>query len=412
MVTRKTLDELLSEEDRSGLLDVRPKVRGAIDETSRARAQFEEINTFVDRMGYAPGQGPAERKIGVSERALQTRLRAYQNNPEQAETLRGLDRHALLVSERPDPKSLDDILSAGDDLLDDPHEDLFQLRHVKSSSAKPDMVSERVPCEDFDTFRPLFDKAVSDLATGARRSMRFANEQEIEAGSFYILNGVMVYVAEVRDPHIRNGKRNARLRVIFDNGTEGQNLLRSLATELYKDPNGRRISDPNPGPLFVASTTEMVREAAPKERVTGYVYVVRSLSTQPEIARLDGQLFKIGFTTGAVENRFRAAVDDPTFLMAAVAPVMTYEVINLNVNAFERILHHLFSEARLDIEIKDRFGKSIKPREWFLLPLTIIEQAVPMIVNGSILGYRYDHGMCALVKVSTGAVGSKGEEGA
>ncbi|MFX8215234.1 GIY-YIG nuclease family protein, partial [Acinetobacter baumannii] len=77
-------------------------------------------------------------------------------------------------------------------------------------------------------------------------------EQEIEAGGFFILNGVMVYVAEVRDPHIRNGKRNARLRLIFDNGTEGQNLLRYLATQLYKHPNGRRISDPNAGPLFGA----------------------------------------------------------------------------------------------------------------------------------------------------------------
>ncbi|HGF4014073.1 GIY-YIG nuclease family protein [Burkholderia cenocepacia] len=409
MVTRKTLDELLSEEDSSGLLDVRPKVRAATDETSRARAQFEEINTFVDRMGFGPGQGPAERKMGVSERALQMRLRAYQNNPTLIEELRGLDRHGLLGSARPDPKSLDDILGAGDDLLDDPHADLFHLRHVKPSAAKPDMVSERVPCEDFDTFRPLFDKAAADLSSGVRRSMRFANEQEIEAGSFYILNGVMVYVAEVRDPHIRNGKRNARLRVIFDNGTEGQNLLRSLATELYKDPNGRRISDPNPGPLFTAPTTEVAREAVPKERVTGRIYVVRSLSTQPEIARLDGQLFKIGFTTGSVETRLRAAADDPTFLMAPVAPVMTYEAINLNVNAFERILHHLFAQARLDIEIKDRFGKPIKPREWFLLPISIIEQAVPMIVDGSILGYRYDHCACALVKASAGSTGAVGD---
>jgi len=133
---------------------------------------------------------------------------------------------------------------------------LFQLRHVKAAAAKPDMVSERVPCEDLETFRPLFDKAAAELAGGMRRSMRFANEQEIEAGSFYILNGVMVYVAEVRDPHVRNGKRNARLRVIFDNGTEGQNLLRSLARELYKDPNGRRISDPSPGPRCSAPTTE------------------------------------------------------------------------------------------------------------------------------------------------------------
>lgn len=137
--------------------------------------------------------------------------------------------------------------------------------------------------------------------------------------------------------------------------------------------------------------------------MTGVIYVVRSLSKQSEIAGLAGQLFKIGLTTGSIETRLRAAAGDPTFLMAPVAPVMTDEAINLTVSAFERILHHLFAEARLDIEIKVRFGRLIKPREWFLLPLSIIEQAVPMIVDGTILGYRYDHRACALVKTPADA---------
>lgn len=231
--------------------------------------------------------------------------------------------------------------------------------------------------------------------------MRFANEQDIEAGTFFILNGVMVFVAEVRDPHVRNGKRNARLRLIFDNGTEGNNLLRSLATELYKDPNGRRISDPNAGPLFGAAESQAVAlPPSTKERVTGLIYVVKSLSRNPEIAKLDGHLFKIGFTTGDLETRIRAAAGDPTFLMAPAKPVITYEAINLNANAFERLIHHFFAQARLDIEIQDRFGKPIRPREWFVLPLPIIEQAVPLIVNGSILRYCYDHRACAIVEAN------------
>ncbi|WP_241295689.1 GIY-YIG nuclease family protein [Burkholderia stabilis] len=399
MTTKKlTLDEILAQEDGSGLLDVKSKVGAVADEASRTRSQFEEINAFVDRHGFAPGLGPKEHKIGIAERTLQARLRAFSESPGLRSTVAGLDRHRLLESPSSEPATLDEILDSDDDLLSDSNSDLFNMRYIRSAPSKTDMVSERVKCQDFDAFKPLFDKAAAELASGERRSIRFANEQDIEAGSFFILNGVMVYVAEVRDPHVRNGKRNARLRLIFDNGTEGNNLLRSLATELYKDPNGRRISDPNPGPLFGAPTNEVVREASPKERVTGLVYVVRSLSTQPEIARLDGQLFKIGFTTGSLETRLRTAADDPTFLMAPVAPVMSYEAINLNVNAFERILHHLFAEARLDIEIQDRFGKPIKPREWFLLPLSIIEQAVPMIVDGTILGYRYDHRACALEK--------------
>jgi hypothetical protein len=228
--------------------------------------------------------------------------------------------------------------------------------------------------------------------------MKFANEQEIEAGGFFILNGVMVYVAEVRDPHIRNGKRNARLRLIFENGTEGNNLLRSLATELYKDPNGRRISDPYAGPLFGPGGATLQTVPSEADKRMGSIYVVQSLSTLPEIARLDGQLFKIGFTTGSVEDRLRSAHEDPTFLMAPVRPVLTYEALNLNPNKFENIVHRFFAPARLDIEIMDRFGKAVRPREWFMLPLSIIEQTIPLIVDGSIVQYRYNHRACAIEK--------------
>ncbi|MBF6989417.1 GIY-YIG nuclease family protein [Cupriavidus sp. IK-TO18] len=399
MVSKKlTLDELLSDDDGSGLLDVKPSVAKASTEASRAQAQFEEINAFVDKLGFAPGQGPAERRITITERTLQTRLRAYLDNPALHAAVEGLDRHGLLEGAKARPKTLEHILDGDDDLLDDPNAGIFEMRHVRATPAKAELVSERVKCEDFDKFRPLFDKAAAELSSGVRRSMRFANEQDIEAGTFFILNGVMVYVAEVRDPHVRNGKRNARLRLIFDNETEGNNLLRSLATELYKDPNGRRISDPNPGPLFGSGETQTVAlPPSTKDRVTGLIYVVKSLSTHPEITKLDGQLFKIGFTTGNLDTRIRAAVDDPTFLMAPVKPVMTYEAINLNANAFERLVHHFFAQARLDIEITDRFGKPIRPREWFLLPLSIIEQAVPLIVDGSILRYRYDHRACAIM---------------
>lgn len=401
MATKKTLEELLAEEDDSGLLDVKPRASMAVSEDARIVQAFEEINSFHDRMGFAPGQGPKERKIGVSERALQSRLKAYLDNAELAQSLRPHDRHGMLAAAAPAaPANLDELLDLDDDLLVDPNESIFDMRIAKAPAAKPDMVSERVPCLDFEKFKPLFDQAAAELASGKRKSMKFANEQEIEAGGFFILNGVTVYVAEVRDPHIRNGKRNARLRLIFENGTEGQNLLRSLATELYKDPNGRRLSDPYAGPLFGPSDTEIMTVAAPKDRVTGCIYVVRSLSPLPDIARLDGQLFKIGFTTGALEDRIRGAADDPTFLMAPARPVRSFEAINLNANKFENILHRLFAEARLEIEIMDRFGKPFRPREWFLLPLPIIEQAIPMILDGSILRHRYDHRACAIVPTS------------
>lgn len=392
-MANKTLDELLAETDDLGLLNVKP-LSSRATETSRVGQQFEEINGFVDRYGFAPGAGPPERKVSVPERALHMRLKTYLASPEIRDKLLSMDRHGLLATPpapaQPDPQSLDEILDLDDDLLSAPSEEIFNFRHARSGGvARPDKVSERKPCLDFDKFKPLFDACAADIANQARKSMPFANEQEIRAGEFFILNGITVFVAEVNDPHIRNGKRNARLRLIFENGTEGENLLRSLATELYKDPQGRRVSDPEAGPLFDAEPTT-VNMAPPQDRVTGCIYVVKSLSPLPEIKALDGSLFKIGFTTGTFEDRIAGAQDDPTFLSAPVHPVRTYEAINLNVNRLENLLHRFFVEARLDIELMDRFGKPFRPREWFLLPIHVIEQAIRMLLDGSIIRHVYD----------------------
>jgi len=388
----KTLDEILGEEDDLGLLDVKPSARNASTQSGRIAQAFEEISTFVDRHGFVPGKGSSGHKASVNERALAMRLNTYRSAPEIIAELRDADRHGLLAvpadEEEKPPASLDDIPD-DDELLTAPAADIFILRHARSAIARPEKKSERKSCADFARFEPLFSACVADLKLGQRKSLPFAREQEINVGDFFILNGVMAYVAEVRDKHIRNGRKNARLRLIFDNGTEGENLLRSLATELYKDPNGRRISDPESGPLFGAEPTTTT-VAAPAERITGSIYVVRSLSALPEICRLDGTLFKIGFTTGTVEDRLRSAHDDPTFLLAPVHPVRSWDAINLNANKVENLLHRFFAEARLDIEIQDRFGKPFRPREWFLAPLPIIEQAIQMLLDGSIVGHRYD----------------------
>lgn len=399
-MVRLNLEQILALEDHDGLLDVKPVSSNAGSESSRINHDFDELNRFIDQHGFVPGENPSDRKPSVKERVLSMRLKSYRDNSDVAQQLRAQDRHGLLgddeTAEAREPVSLDEILNLDDELLNLRSEDIFDLRHTRPRHARPDKISERKPARDFHIFKPLFDACVAELVSGKRKSMKFANEQEINAGEFFILNGVMVYVAEVNDPHIRNGKRNARLRLIFENGTEGENLLRSLATELYKDPSGRRISTSEAGPLFGSvPTTQLV--AAPKGRMTGCIYVVKSLSPAPEIARLDGHLFKIGFTAGSFEERIRAAKDDPTFLLAPVHPVRTYDAIDLNTNKFENLLHRFFAEARLDIELMDRFGKPFRPKEWFLLPLPVIEQAIPMMLDGSIIRHRYDAKLSEIV---------------
>jgi len=309
---RMTLDDILA--DDNDLLDV--KISSSIGSTEEQRVLgiLEEINAFIDHSGRKPCETD---NPPITERGLKTKMDGLISNNAFHEFLKKHDRHNVLPdSTETTPQTLDEILDQDDDLLDTPQDSIFKMVHARPSVARTDMVSERVICKEFEKFQPLFEQCMQELNQGKRRAIKFRREQEIAAGEFFILNGVMVYVAEVGDTHIRNGKKNARLRLVFDNGTEGNNLLRSLATELYKDENGRRITSPDAGPLF----DDIPQEG---DTQTGMIYVVKSLSDDPEIKKRDGLLPKIGFTSGKMEVRIQNARDDPTFLMAPVHPVAT-----------------------------------------------------------------------------------------
>lgn len=384
-MSKPTLDDILGDSDP--LLNVKAAAKTASTAQQRILDTFAEINQFFDRHGRKPGDID---KPSVAERALRMKLNGLLPDAAARELLLPHDRHGLFPAGTAKAlQTLDEIFD--DELLTTPQDDIFDLVHVKPGVAKPDEIAARQPCADFETFKPLFEQCVKDMAEGKRKAIPFANEQEIGAGEFFILNGVLVYVAEVGETHMRSGKKNARLRVIFDNGTEGNNLLRSLARELYKDPNGRRVTTTDMGPLFDA-------ESQPGDTATGMIYVVKSLSGDPEIRKLDGLLHKIGFTSGKMEVRIQNAKDDPTFLMAAVHPVATYTLYNIDRVKLEHLLHDFFAGARLDIEITDRFGKKIKPREWFLLSPGIISEAISRLKDGSIVKCRYDAAQSMIVE--------------
>jgi hypothetical protein len=394
-MARQSLDDILGDANDEGLLaDVKPRAPTGSTEDNRARQQFEEINVFIDRHGRNPG---VTAKPSVSEKSLQIRLQGMLANPDAARHMLPHDRHGLLAKAAAAPKieCLDDILDLDDDILETPDDHIFTYRHAPAPKAKPDEIAERERCADFADFKSLFDGCAAEIRTGRRKTLPFANEQEIGIGQFFILKGVLAYVAEINDPYIRNGKKNARLRLIFDNGTESKHLLRSLARELYKDPDGRRVTTPDAGPLFTGPSLSDVP-------ITGLIYVVKSLSTNPEISKLDGNLFKLGVTTSSVEARIQGARDQPTYLLAPVHPVMTYSLFGMDPVKAENLLHRFFAEARLNIEIMDRFGKPFKPREWFLVPLDQITRAVEMLAEGSIILHRYDAKACAVVPTEQG----------
>ena len=216
---------------------------------------------------------------------------------------------------------------------------------------------------------------------------------EIEKGEFFILSGQKAYVAEKGEAILTNkGRTDARLRVIFDNGTESDLLMRSLERALQKDDAGRRITEPTAGPLFSDQNAD-------GDEASGTIYVLRSKSDHPLVAEKRELVHKIGVTSTSVEQRISGAKLQPTFLMADVEIVASYKLYNINRSKLENLIHRIFEHTRLEIEIIDRFGRPTVPREWFLVPLFAINEAVEKIMDGTITDVRYNPETVAFEKI-------------
>ncbi len=376
------------------------KKGGRTPREERVIAGFEEIQRFVDEHGRAPQHGE-ERDI--FERLYAVRLDRLRSLEECRVLLAPLDRQGLLtgaaVAVHPPAEDVDtDALLA--DLEGVAGEtEITALRHVRSAADKraAEEIANREPCPDFDRFKPLFDQVRHDLDQGGRTTRPFVKDAgfqkaDIDEGQFFILGGQIAYVAEVGETfRAPNGEQDARLRVIYSNGTQSNLLRRSLQRALYKDEAGRRITEPTAGPLFADRNDD-------EDVASGIIYVLRSKSDHPLVAAHREVLHKIGVTSGDVVRRIANAKLDPTFLMAEVEVVATYTLYNIHRAKLENLIHRIFDPARMDIEIKDRFGNPVVPREWFLVPRFVVDDAVEKIKDGSITRYIYDPSSARLVE--------------
>ena len=378
------------DDDDLGLLNIKPK-RSSITVDERLLQSFQQINDFYRQHGKEPESNPSN----ILEFQLFNRLKGLRASKEKCEALQEVDEFNLLTFIEPEKPitSVADIFS--DDsfgLLDDEAESIFDLKHVpKSPMEMPEKIAQRKRCKDFDQFEHLFKQCHAELTSGVREARQFTGEQQIKPGHFFVLHGVMVYVSEVGEKEVKNGKVNARLRCIFENGTESNMLLRSLATELYKDETGRRILDHHEKAL------EALEQIQAEDEKTGYLYVLQSLSQQADIASIQN-LYKIGYSTVPVQERIKNAAEEPTYLMAPVKVVEVFECYNLNPQKFELLLHTFFGKACLNVDVFDKAGKRFSPREWFVAPLHIIEAAANMLINGEIVNYRYDPDSSGIVE--------------
>lgn len=367
----------------------------------RIIAGFEEIQRFTDEHCRAPQHGEDR---DIFERLYAVRLDRLRALEECRLLLVPLDRQGLLSSAEDDAPATPAEEMDADALMAElagaaGASEITELRHVRSTAEKraAEEIANREPCPDFERFKPLFEQVRIDLDSGIRTTRQFVKDAgflkaDIIEGQFFILGGQVAYVAEVGETfRAPNGETDARLRVVYSNGTESNLLRRSLQRALYKDEAGRRITEPSAGPLFAGESDD-------EDIASGTIYVLRSKSDHPLVSANRDVLHKIGVTGGDITRRLANARLDPTFLMAEVEVVATYTLYNINRVKLENLIHRIFAPAQLDIEIKDRFGNPIVPREWFLVPRFVVDDAVERIKDGTITDYIYDPAAARLVR--------------
>jgi hypothetical protein len=384
-------------------VDLAPKkVRARTPREERIIAGFEDIVNFCEEHGRVPHHGEDR---NIFERLYAVRLDRLRAQADCRAVLADMDVHGLLdgVTDEAPIDDLDDsALLAELGIEASASNDITQLRNVRSSAERSaaDEIAAATRCEDFATFKPCFEQVQVDLDAGTRTTRPFVRDlgmskADIKQGEFFIVGGQIAYVARVGDPIAApNGEVDARLRVVYSNGTESNLLLRSLQRALYKDEGGRRVSDPTAGPLF---SDRGGGEDEPDRLPTGTLYVLRSRSTHPTIAAHRELIHKIGMTGGNVDTRIAGAADDATYLLADVDVVATYTLHDVHRSRLEALIHRVLGRVRYDVEIPDRFGKAVRPREWFLVPLAIIDEIVERIGNGTLAGMIYDPKTATLV---------------
>lgn len=397
------MPERITDEDQELLDELGVETGSAVSGGRTAKEQriiagFEEIERFVQEHGRAPEHGENR---DIFERIYAVRLHQMRESAECLAVLKGLDPRGLLSGNNQAGEDADDDEPDDDELLASlgveasAENDVTQLVHVRSREEinAAEEIAQRTPCRDFKEFKPIFEKVQRDLETGERQTGKYKEYAEIVKGDLFILDGQKVVVAELRERFVSEyGRPDRRLRVVYDNGTESDLLLRSLQRALYKDKASRRITEPGFGPLFA----EVEEEG---DLATGYIYVLRSESDHPFIAEHRSLIHKIGVTGGDVKSRVANAKKDPTYLLADVEIVAVYKLANVNRKALEALLHKFFGNARLDLELKDRFGSQVEPREWFLVPLPVIDEAIEKIKDGTIGAFRYDRKKASVIQL-------------
>lgn len=399
----KILDDIFNN-DPLGLLNFKPKNSSVRSSADRLLASFQEINNFFENHGKEPEVNSSN----ISEFQLYSRLKNLRADKTKIGLLKEHDIHNLLpviesnqVNETQEeyrkPKeinSIEDLLSDDSmDILDSDDAGLFDFKHTPKDyeRAQADFVARRKPCKDFDKYESIFQEVQKDLADGKRKLIEF-KEGNLREGDFYVHNGVLMLLEKVNteqeEQTFSSGKRvrkDGRTKCVFENGTESNMLYRSLAKILYV--NGRVVTQniDKVNEDFIEKFSSITNE----DEEVGFIYVLKSQSKDERITSIQN-LFKIGYSKTEVEERIKNAEKEPTYLMAPVRIQGAWKCYNMNPQKLEQLLHNFFGNSCLEIDVFDEKGKRHTPREWFIAPFEVIEQAIELIINGKIVNYKFD----------------------
>lgn len=390
MKDKESILKEIFENDPFGLLIVKPKKSAVRTSDERLAASFDEINDFIENNDREPKPDPTN----ISEYKLYSTLKGLRENEEKMMALEPQDKYGLLNIEKKEINSLDDIL--GDDSLDilgDDAEGLFTFKHTPKDfeRAKADFIGKRFKCKDFDKYEHLFKEVQDDLALGKRKLVEF-NYDNLRKGEFYIHNGILLFLKDVdftkKTQKFKSGIHNrpdGRTVIIFENGTESNMMFQSLYKSLHT--NGKMVTQNVD--RVIEEFTETFSGITNEDKETGHIYVLTSQSEKEDIASLEN-LYKIGYSSTSVQERIKNADNEPTYLMAPVKIESSWMCYNMNAQKFESLIHRFFGHTCLEIDVFDKNGIRHTPREWFIVPIEAIEQAISLIISGKIVDYRYD----------------------
>lgn len=358
--------------------------------SDRLIAGFQEILAFYEANGRLPEDTPEEASLfhkwtGLlkSEKKIE-RCRPFDDlgilpqpilTAEEPEA----EYHRELTEEEQLEAILNDPLLA--DIEDGSDLGLFDvpeyMRQRLEARKEADYVGKRRPCEDFDKYTDGFKEIQQGLKSGKYKLVKFS-EPNLKVGRYFVEQGIIGYLAAFEQEAKNNLNRvDGRTRVIYENGSEADIKFRTITKNLSVD--GYSIMD-----CSEMSPEEFERSftLTDKDVESGTIYVLRSKSSRPEIAALK-DLYKIGFTVTSVESRIANAKNEPTYLCADVEVVATWKVYNVKSSTFEALIHKLFAPVQLQVTVDGH-----RPKEWFIIPFKVIEEAINAIISGKSIEYN------------------------